>query len=117
MSNIINAKLLAACEEAIASSGFYCVKRRELTNAITAARAQVADDAMPVDEAWLLSVGFIRAKYDGVLWPSIRIPCGQVMQWRAAGMWIGDTPIVLVKSRGDVRRLLAALGVPNVTES
>lgn len=116
-SEPVNAKLLAACEKISERLVDYGLSKfpsewyATLKSAIDAARAQAEDDAMPVDEAWLLSHGFIRAKCDGVLWPSIRIPSGQVMQWRAAGMWIGDTPIVLTTTRGDVRRLLAALGV------
>lgn len=83
----------------------------QLDSAIAVARAQIEDDTKPVSEEWLLSIGFIMAKYDGTLWPSIRIPCGQVVQWRAAGMWIGDTPIVLVGNHGDVLDFLRGLHI------
>lgn len=64
-----------------------------------------ADDGEPVDAAWLHSVGWTTY----VHWPSIETPAKELLEWRMGGMWIGETPIVLATTRGDVRRLMAAL--------
>lgn len=65
------------------------------------------DDDEPVTIDWLKSVGW--KVY--VHFPSIEIAGGHLLEWRMAGMWIGETPIALTLTRGQVRRLLAAMGV------
>lgn len=65
---------------------------------------QDADDAKPVDEAWLQSIGF---KDDGPsmhLGPVTHYPVQKT--WMVFGYRVEKRP-----TRGDVRRLLAALGV------
>jgi hypothetical protein len=44
-------------------------------------------------------------------WPSRWTPSQQLLEWRGAGLWIGQTPIVLVKNRGHMRQICEALNV------
>lgn len=65
------------------------------------------DDDEPTTTDWLVSVGF--TLYDP--WPGIETAAKEWMDWRAAGMWIDQTPIAMTATRGAVRRLCAALGI------
>lgn len=116
----INAKLLAACEEAsrlppldeILSIEIMGVRVR-CEKAATAARAQAEDDAMPVDEEWFMQLGAYNE-------------CGELLLDRPGGhglkvaalSWCPKHRMLSVfgcsipgKTRGDVRRLLEALGI------
>src|SRR5690348_10066198 len=55
--------LLAACDEAYLATGFVKVSKTSeqrllIEAAIAAARAEVEEDAEPVDETWLRAIGF-----------------------------------------------------------
>lgn len=109
--NDINEKLLAACE-ALAKR---CDDNSwsDIFIAITAARAQAEDDAKPVNEKWLESIGFVADTAAFVTFTLHQIKCWRVgvtnrveWQWRC-----GLSVIREQKTRGDVRRLLVALGV------
>lgn len=78
---------------------------RDLNDAIAAVRAQETEDAKPVDQEWLLSIGFVS---DGL---SLRM-FGLLAFYPAPGTWwIGGRQVETIKSRGDVLRLLTALGI------
>lgn len=92
--------------------------------AITAARAQAEEDAKPVDEEWLKSVGFRDSTYPngfGYMWlrttgeleltvskPRDRATWEQE-EWICEGERVPHN--LMPETRGDVRRLLTALGV------
>lgn len=65
------------------------------------------DDDEPTTSEWLKSIGWQASSHFAL----IETVAGQQMEWRAAGMWIGETPIALTDTRGKVRRLCAAMGV------
>ena len=132
----INAKLLAACEAAVSlieqqplrdiwlpkhAGGVemameceaICDIHETLQTALAAARAQAEYDAKPVDDVWLGSIGFVAGTAAFVIFTLAQIRCWRVgitnrdeWQWRC-----GLSVIREQKTRGDVRRLLAALGV------
>ena len=77
-----------------------------------------ADDAEPVTEEWLLSVGFKRAEDDPVILVLPSTDTGRAMTYvtiepcelrleadDGGSIWIGE------RTRGDVRRLCTALGI------
>lgn len=69
-----------------------------------------ADDGDPVDEAWLRAVGFgvygLFADRDGGL------SIGD-LEWHECRRWLyGNTPLPDLPTRGHVRRLCLALGIP-----
>lgn len=69
-----------------------------------------SDDGDPVDEAWLRAVGFgvygLFADRDGGL------SLGD-LEWHECRRWLyGNTPLPDLPTRGHVRRLCAALGIP-----
>lgn len=135
----VNAKLLAACE------AFFLLPNWEhrlspwkdidqgirlLEAASKNARYQAEDDMMPVDEAWLLSIGFRATNETGILRYPIKSAFNGDPQWIEADFdeWPTfalhrtcdvyeerNTPPDAVffdpKTRGDVRRLLKALGI------
>ena len=116
----INANLLAACEKLwpwingaldVRGSDGFIESVRELQGAIIAARAQVEDDAKLVDEEWLLSVGFSYEIIDRVKWlVQEPLTLGWLrgegnLNWYFDG-FVGPETV----TRGNVRRLLAALG-------
>ena len=71
-----------------------------------------ADDDEPVTVEWLVSVGWERRF--GRSWPEIALPEQNTwLSWRGAGVWLVgfDIALCLAKTRGDVRRLCAALGI------
>lgn len=142
-SGIINTKLLKSCERWIEIRNGLCsgsaesfeILEIEMGIAIAAARAQAADDAKPVDEEWLKSIGFfdiylpVDSKKqlalivfdDKWLWPDgdVLLVChsdGSFGFWerpvRPDGDWHAfHNTFRKVSTRGDVRRLLTALGV------
>ncbi len=111
----INQKLLGAAikiERAVAiDDEGWSEERQNLSDAISAFRTQAEDDAKPVDEEWLKSIGFVGAytRYsDG---PSCWFQ--QTKDGNSASglnMW-NNFSVAFPKTRGDVRQLLAALGV------
>lgn len=64
-----------------------------------------ADSDQPVTADWLLANGWTQ----GVHWPWIELAGGDLLEWRGAGLWVGETAVVLARSRGQVRQLVAAL--------
>ena len=100
MSNV-NTKLLAACECAQRACGQATDTdglREILDEAIASARQQMADDSTPVDEAWVEAIGFVGRRNTELHWPSLLLSIA-----------VSDLPLRGPKTRGDVRRLLAAL--------
>lgn len=81
-------------------------------HAVVLARAWLADhpedDGEPVTKEWLESIGWTTY----LIWPSIPMPKDNLLEWRGGGLWIENTPICLVKTRGAVRRLMAELSIP-----
>lgn len=69
-----------------------------------------ADDGEPVTPEWIETQGWRYTRHPG---PGYRVwlPTGQSLDWRFGGCWIGEVPIALTMSRGQIRRLCAALGV------
>lgn len=65
------------------------------------------DDDEPTTTEWLKSIGF----EVGLHWAAVETPGRERMEWRAAGMWIGEHPIALTDTRGKVRRLCVAMGI------
>ena len=125
VSESVNAKLLAACEWFMARAGKFKNEHDEHMihfNAIAAARAQAEDDAKPVDEEWLKLIGFsdeytMRMFEDITSKPqlcfrkfSISNECW-IQARNTTTRAITNIEIPRPKTRGDVRRLLAALGV------
>lgn len=64
------------------------------------------DRSYPVTIEWLVEKGWDR----GIHWPNIFTDAGQLLEWRGAGCWIGETPIALAVSRGRLRRVADVLG-------
>lgn len=86
----------------------------KLRNAMQAFCEEMEERAKPLSTEWLLSsAGWKRVAYKGIRWPSVILPSRELLQWRAAGMWIGETPIVLTTNRGQVLDLMDALGAVN----
>ena len=125
MSKTINKKLLAACESLLS---LFVPKNHDESLAfsiaqshIAAAHAQAEDDAKPVDEAWLRSeCGFIDATINqGVvlrLDDNFQLCWGKYekvvsLSYDVKGGSQFDFCKRILKTRGDVRRLLAALEV------
>lgn len=82
---------------------------------------KVPDDAVSIDVHWLMAVGFIdsgaHGGHKGVFIKDIPQSPDDSVCWNAntgkAEVWIGSRYInVPAQSRGDMRRLCAALGVP-----
>lgn len=68
-----------------------------------------ADSDKSVTREWLHSVGFTTY----IHWPSIELHDGKyLLEWRGAGLWIENVPLVLATTRGAVRNLCRALGIP-----
>lgn len=70
-----------------------------------------ADDAEPVTEEWLRSVGF--SSRPNNRWLQIRTPQGGRLDcWMASPLWeFHDEAVAIPQTRGDVRRLCTALGI------
>lgn len=130
-----NAKLLEACEqlwpwlseyikedqplECSGSDGFK-ESLKHLESALTAARAQAEDDAMPVDGEWLRSIGFTHGtpedEYFNIIRNAQLSVCCDDLSGPTSWCMRGQEFMRAFTTRGDVRRLLAALGV-GVTRS
>ena len=137
-SESVNANLLAACEAVInkieqqplrdiwlpkhagsVEMAMECEAisdiHETLQTAIDAARAQAKDDAMPVDEEWLKRMKWKRREHTNALFLCV-YPGRLFIDWSPdSGMMFIRTStcdeLPHIKTRGDVRRLLAALGV------
>ena len=70
-----------------------------------------ADDDEPVTEEWLLSVGFVHDATHVVLrnWGPQRN--GNIQAYPNGKWWLNGTAMIQMKTRGQVRRLCAALGI------
>lgn len=76
------------------------------------------DDNEPVDVQWLESVGWDQV--DSCNWPSMPLQVNGIrpwpsagIAWRGAGVWLLplNVALCLATTRGDIRRLCAALGI------
>lgn len=116
------------------ASGQHLADLRLLADAYLAEHP--ADECEPIDETWLTAVGFVEVPAPSPYPPSFRIkfrdmpetckefgdlviyaPSKEHRDWgfkatvAAGGLWHGPT-----KTRGDVARLCAALGIPLTTK-
>lgn len=60
-----------------------------------------------VTTEWLVEQGWDR----GIHWPNAYTKARELLEWRGAGLWIGNTPIAQAVTRGKLRRVAVALGV------
>lgn len=120
-----NEKLLTACE-AVLQMPVACttddevrsnvVRREYLRNVIVTTRAQAEDDAMPVDEAWLESIGqksrqgFLILEEFYAQWDNGEFMLGGFVTSNPVGWSLEG------KTRGHVRQLLEALGGLHATQ-
>lgn len=125
----VNEKMLDALEQALLSiEADEKAHRREFgcgvvaREAVVAAHAQNADDATPVDENWLTSIGSVidhstkRCSWliDG---NTVSIRFFPKIESRTASLAVGMKCVRDNPTRGDVRRLLAALGIQSAPSS
>lgn len=76
--------------------------------------ANPADDEVEIDEAWLVSVGFA-LELDGAIYV-LRYPAMRI-EWAfyddaPPEFWIANFCLAHIKTRGQLRRLAAALNIP-----
>jgi hypothetical protein len=113
----VNAVLLAACRSAMCVGELAfrtCPLAESIADkvlaAIAQAEAQAEDDARPVEPDWLASVGFVINGRSARLFPIEMDVDGENCHLGFnfnVNFDVGDT-----FTRGDVRRLMAALGIP-----
>lgn len=109
----VNAKLPEACIRLRGTSAAQSCDESFADKAIAAARTQAEDDAKPVDEEWLRSIGFLPVV------EHLELSCGVAyldefrLKWMIAArhFWFSGLVLPHIQTRGDVRRLLSALGV------
>ena len=59
----------------------------------------------PVTVCWLVENGWD----PGIHWPNRLIASGQLIEWRGAGLWIGNTPIAMAETTDKLRAAMAVL--------
>lgn len=81
---------------------------------LAAEEAREKERALPVTPGRLLAIGFSRTTTpsDVVSRPYIMTRTREMLVCRGDVMWVGQTPIAITETMGQVLGLLAALGVP-----